>query len=937
MRVVQQKIVNRKTGNKAQADRELSQLSIFCGKNEGGKHMKKIIAVLLCIIFVFSSVGFASDNSIDEEITETTRSYDEPWFQKVESIQTLICSENFIFSEVMEKLFQQKHFNDAFYGLGEDVRSVLYQHITQEDLYELRVYVKDSLIRDSIYYHELQKTEPLKRSDVYYLSSYYDNYVELTRYMDNTLSEEARKQSEDRALQNLNSHYSMQAENYETYLSMMQTSTSLNLEELLGKISTLDDRGANINLLEVQDFKNYLYQLFGFKDLASEAEMELSRMASLPMALSAGTVTSYSKVTWGISTGDYTVNNIQAFCAEYQKTWPLRNSSISSIYQSTNEILRKALYYGYNGPGNTLGSDAKALVLTSIAISDANIGEAATGVKATYDEFYWDIVNNPSKYPTPPSNFKAYIAVTESTSAQDLAFYQIDPTGYVSVSKSSENPEITNGNSCYSLAGAVFTLYTDSACTSAIGTLTTDAAGNTGTLSVNAGTYYLKETSAPKGYSISSKVHTVSVSSGHTTVVYATNKPQMDPVGVLLGKVDAETNANKPQNSASLKGAQFTVKFYAGLWDEGIDPATLGKSPARTWVFETDEDGFCEYNSQYLVSGNDLFIGSNGMPSLPVGTITIQETQAPEGYLLNKEVFVRQIKSIGNAENIYTYNEPTIPEQIFEVQLTKYQSGTDIPIPGVEFEHAKPDGSTERLTTDTDGKLSFKGLQYGSHTIREISVMEGYVLNENIITFTVNKDNSVVNTSEIDATKGDVVFEMTEEGNIRLYVYDNVDPYSLIVHKGNHMENFLEGAEFTLYADAECQTELTKEITDTNGELRFEALSPERKYYLKETKAPAGYRIPVDEDGNPYVYEIYATSTPVKEEFVLYINGEAYAETSGQFHVSGPANAREAHVSIVNDIGVVLPHSGSSMTMIMLMLGTVFCCLALVVKRRSKE
>ena len=649
--------------------------------------MKKIIAVLLCIIFVFSSVGFASDNSIDEEITETTRSYDEPWFQKVESIQTLICSGNFTFSEVMEKLFQQKHFNDAFYGLGEDVRSVLYQHITQEDLYELRVYVKESLIRDSIYYHELQKTEPLKRSDVYYLSSYYDNYVELTRYMDNTLSEEARQQSKDRALQNLNSHYSMQAKDFETYISTMQASTSLNLEELIGEISTLDDRGANINLLEVQDFKNYLYQLFGFEDLVSEAEMELSRMASMPMALSAGTVTSYSKVTWGISTGDYTVNNIQAFCAEYQKTWPLRNSSISSIYQSTNEVLRKALYYGYNGPGNTLGSDARALVLTSIAISDANIGEEATGVKATYDEFYWDIVNNPSKYPTPPSNFKAYIAVTESTSAQDLAFYQIDPTGYVSVSKSSEKPEITNGNSCYSLAGAVFTLYTDSACTSAIGTLTTDAAGNTGTLSVNAGTYYLKETTAPKGYSISSKIHTVSVSSGHTTVVYATNKPQMDPVGVLLGKVDAETNANKPQNSASLKGAQFTVKFYAGLWDEGTDPATLGKSPARTWIFETDEDGFCEYNSQYLVSGNDLFIGSNGMPSLPVGTITIQETQAPEGYLINKEVYVRQIQSSGNAENIYTYNEPTIPEQIFEVQLTKYQSGTDIPIPGVEFEH----------------------------------------------------------------------------------------------------------------------------------------------------------------------------------------------------------------------------------------------------------
>ena len=214
--------------------------------------------------------------------------------------------------------------------------------------------------------------------------------------------------------------------------------------------------------------------------------------------------------------------------------------------------------------------------------------------------------------------------------------------------------------------------------------------------------------------------------------------------------------------------------------------------------------------------------------------------------------------------------------------------------------------------------------------------MDGYVLNENIITFTVNKDNSVVNTSEIDSTKGDVVFEITEEGNIRLYVYDNVDPYSLIVHKGNNIGNLLAGAEFTLYTDAECQTELMKGITDTNGELKFEALSPERKYYLKETKAPAGYRIPVDKDGNPYVYEIYATSFPVKEEFVLYVNGEAYVETSGQFHVAGSANAREAHVSVVNDIGVILPHSGSSMTMLMFIVGTFFCLLAFAVRRRIK-
>lgn len=901
--------------------------------------MKKMIAVFLCVVFVFSSVGFASSDSVGTtaETTETVRSYDDFWYQKVENTQLLIQSGDYVFSEIMEQLHHDGHFNDAFYWLGEDVRSILYENSSQEQLYELQLYIKYSLIQETIYYYNLQKKESLKRSDVYTLSSYYDSYIEVSKRREISLSESSTLLAQQNALQLLNKISSSQAVDLESYETYLQNSTELNLTELVERLTALDVQGVNVNLLDIQKFKDYLYQLFGFEMIVNEAQQELSLMSGLPMALSAGTVTSYSKVTWGISTGDYTVNNIQAFCAEYSKTWPARNSSISSIYQSTNETLRKALYYGYNGPANTLGSDAKSMVLTSIAISDANIGEAATGVKATYDEFYWDIVNNPSKYPSPPSNFKAYIAVTESTSAQDLAFYQIDPTGYVKVSKSSTNPEITNGNSCYSLSGAVYTLYTNYACTSAIGTLTTDASGNTGSLSVNAGTYYLKETTAPKGYSLSSKIHTVTVTSGNTTTVYATNKPQLDPVGVLLGKVDAETNANKPQNSATLGGAQFTVKFYAGMWNAGVDPATLGQNPVRTWVFETDEDGFCYFSEEYLVSGSAFFMSPDGYPSLPIGTVTIQETKAPEGYLLNKEVYVRQITSSGHAESVNTYNEPIIPEQIFEVQLTKYQEGTDIPIPDVEFEHTKPDGSTETLTTDADGRLSFKGLEYGAHSIREISVMDGYLLNENVITFTVNEDNSVINTSEIDTTKGDVVFEITAEGNIRIHVYDNVDPYTLIVHKGNSKEKVLEGAEFTLYAEAECQTEVMKGFTDANGELRLEGLAPERKYYLKETKAPAGYRIPLDEDGNPYVYEIYATSIPVHNEFVLYVNGDAYTDATGQFGIMGSTEAWEAHVSIVNDIGVVLPHTGSTLTIILLIVGTAFCVASLVLGRRRAK
>ena len=95
---------------------------------------------------------------------------------------------------------------------------------------------------------------------------------------------------------------------------------------------------------------------------------------------------------------------------------------------------------------------------------------------------------------------------------------------------------------------------------------------------------------APKGFVLDQKVHPVTVIAGKTAVLKVKDLPQLDPVGVLLGKIDKETNQNKPQGSASLEGAEFTVKYYQTISDS--DPGQAGQSPERTWVFRTDKDGF---------------------------------------------------------------------------------------------------------------------------------------------------------------------------------------------------------------------------------------------------------------------------------------------------------------------------------------------------------
>ena len=389
----------------------------------------------------------------------------------------------------------------------------------------------------------------------------------------------------------------------------------------------------------------------------------------------------------------------------------------------------------------------------------------------------------------------------------------------------------------------------------------------------------------------------------------------MDPVGVLLGKIDAETNKNKPQGSASLEGAQFTVKFYDGLYD--TDPAASGETAKRTWVFATDEDGWCQYDTKYLISGDSLYTTKAGTPSLPIGTITIQETKAPEGYLINNEVFVRKITSDGTSESVTTYNYPKIPENILKLDLVKKQAGTDLVIPEASFEHTRPDGTTEILKTDENGCLSIKGLTYGNHKIREIAAPNGYALNENIVEFTVAEDNTITLKSKLDDS---LTFDVTEEGNISMIVEDKLAPFELQIHKQNQKGTVLSGAEFTLYSDAECLKEVTSGTSDDTGVISFDGIQTDKTYYLKETQAPNGYRLPYTVTGQPIIYEIRVHSEPVNNEFTFYVNGTGYTtDSEGMFTVTGTKEHRVANMTIINTTGMRLPETGSSITLLLIL------------------
>lgn len=508
-------------------------------------------------------------------------------------------------------------------------------------------------------------------------------------------------------------------------------------------------------------------------------------------------------------------------------------------------------------------------------------------------------------------------------------------TGSVNLQKTSSVPDVTNGNDCYSLKGAEYGVYSDSSLSGAskVGVLTTDENGESNTLTLNAGTYYVRETTAPKGYALDKTTYTVTIKPNETYKLKVSDKPTLDPVDVLLGKVDKETNQNKPEGSLSLEGALFTAKFYAGVQSDS-DPAVEGKTADRTWIFRTNEDGFCYYEEKYLESGDELYLSPTKNPSLPIGTLTIQETKAPEGYLINPEVYTVKITSNNNgSEFVYTYNQPTIPEQSLDLNIVKKEKGKEYAIEGAVFEHVKPDGTTETVTTDANGVCKFKTLGYGQHKIREVSVPDEYTVNEGVVTFTVAKDNSITLDSNT-ATDESMKFQVEANGTASLGVEDTLAPYQLKVTKLNEKEKALENAEFTIYEDKDCTKEISKIVTDDTGVATTDPLVVEKKYYVKETKAPQGYRIPKDVNGNDYVYEIY-TKYNDKRQYEYYVNGEVHTKDSGDHAIEGTPHERIVNLKIENRTGLQMPETGTHTTLLIVLLGVA--CMSVGIVHQFKK
>lgn len=339
-----------------------------------------------------------------------------------------------------------------------------------------------------------------------------------------------------------------------------------------------------------------------------------------------------------------------------------------------------------------------------------------------------DLVNGQATLPilcwsTAPASFKVYILSTGSAT-QNILGYEYTPTGTVSLSKTSANTGITSGNSCYSLAGAVYGIYSDAGCSAQVTTLTTDAGGNAAAVSLNAGTYYYKELTAPAGYALDSSVQSFTVTDGQNTALSVSDTPTNDPVAITLTKIDSATG-EAAQGGASLEGAEFTVKYYAGFYNAGNLPANA----TRTWVIKTkkitsgDKTAYItRLANEYKVSGDDFYTNASGTAVLPLGTLSIEETKAPEGYKLDGATlqasgsstkvtgkYVTQITQNGTIARLNGGNEFSVADKIKrgDFKLTKIDTDNQNRMSDIPFRVTnKATGESHIIKTDENGYYS---------------------------------------------------------------------------------------------------------------------------------------------------------------------------------------------------------------------------------------
>ena len=318
--------------------------------------------------------------------------------------------------------------------------------------------------------------------------------------------------------------------------------------------------------------------------------------------------------------------------------------------------------------------------------------------------------------------------------------------------------------------------------------------------------------------------------------------------------------------------------------------------------------------------------GYGELDNLNLGEYILKEVVSPEGYHISADQEFT-LSAENNDIEIVTA-EINATDKANNLKIRKIDKDTGELLKGAEFDlyNVTEKKKVGTYTTAENGeidisRLSGQWLDETVYYIQEVEAPDGYKLNETKYYFAINGQGNA-SISNLNSTVEDGTFFIDENGDMTITVKNEINLCNLRLTKMNDNGKVLENAEFSLYSDKECTKEIEKGKTDKNGQLNFDRIVV-GDFYLKETKAPDGYRLLKD--------PIKISLKNVNGKFTFFVNDKEIKDDDKNNSLTLENGLYTGNLTVINSRGSILPATGSPMTIVLTAAGVL--CLLITIKR----